>query len=309
MLSGLEGASLGASAPGDAQLANDLERAWPRQVSMVRRQSLVFSSSSISRGMRCSSPAIAAAYSAALARILSRASSVDGSTRWPAAGLQQVLRLTGSQETGAAEARTLLRTAAEAETTYVCMVALSAHRVTSSQGRMVSMPAKSGTDCAAFMAAAWRLMPASSPKMRAAHSPAYSILQARTHVASCAMVSTMHCHALQADHNAELTSPHLKSSVSSLLDARARQRRGAGRTSKQAPRQRQESQMRACTGHGPGAPAARALSGLCEPAHPAPASAMAQEGSTLHTPAPQHLSRALTIRLFSCGSACTYPCM
>lgn len=72
------------------------------------------------------------------------------------------------------------------------MVALSAHRVTSSQGRMVSMPANSDTDCAAFMAAAWRLMPASSPKMRAAHSPAYSILQARAHVASRPALSTAH---------------------------------------------------------------------------------------------------------------------
>ena len=54
---------------------------------------------------------------------------------------------------------------------------MQAHRVTSVQGRMVSMPAKKGTESAAFMAAAWRLMPASSPKISALQSPAYSILR------------------------------------------------------------------------------------------------------------------------------------
>ena len=156
---------------------------------MVRRQSLVFSSSSISRGMRCSSPEIACAYSAALARIFSRASSVDGSTRWPAAGLRGFHSLQAASRQGLQ--RPITHTAMR-KNKSICMAALGAHRVTSFQGRMVSMPAKSGTDCAAFMAAAWRLMPASSPKMRAAHSPAYSILQARTQVARCPALSTMH---------------------------------------------------------------------------------------------------------------------
>ncbi len=151
---------------------------------------------------------------------------------------------------------------------------------------MVSMPAKNGTESAAFMAAAWRVMPASSPKISALQSPAYSILRR----AGRRLGAGPACQFSGAGPACQFSGtgtpcPHACTGggrapeVVCELPARRPTRRASAAAPAPAAharalltrrRPQAHGAARACTGHGRAAPAARARGRPSAPAARAP---------------------------------------